>query len=363
MGFFKRGGNKAQTNGGKSGSTQAKRVTAPRTPDEFYGDDELYQAAMALDAGSWSQAAALLDVRGEDGWTDRRLSKAISLEVAADWAQTEQSGRAFAMLGVAQTTEAWEVRGNGLANTVGRDDAITFLQMLKGAKATLEAAASVDSTLAAPHVHMLPVSMGLGEPVEERRKHFDEAHARVPFHAGAVGGASQALSEKWGGDETEYIEFARWVEREAPDGHPARIAFPAAVQEGSLVAGMKAMQKGDKFGPALDGHLAKFEQEAFQSLVRLLDAIPEIAPPSLVDALNEHFYISNPLNRQAPAVNMRLLKAINNRSSKYPWRNRDEFLDRQARTIWFARAVHDFPEATDQQLVAVYLAKHSKKAA
>lgn len=74
-------------------------------------------------------------------------------------------------------------------------------------------------------------------------------------------------------------------------------------------------------------------------MVRLLDAIPAVAPRSHVEVLNHYLYISNPAEKGAVPHLTRLLRAIDSRSTDYPWGRtghktpRAEFLERQQLTI------------------------------
>ena len=317
--------------------------------DPYFGDAETRAACESLENGSWEQADALLNERNNDSWTFGKITSAASVETAQAWAADNATGRSLTVLGAAEIDAAWEVRGNGPGSSVGVFGAASFHQILGQAEETLRKAIELDDDLATPWGYLMSVGMGLGKPVEERRSYFDEAHRRDPFHSAAVSSATQALAAKWGGSSEELLEFARWVDSEAPEGHPARMALPCVYHENAFQAGFAVKAEGGNFLVGYSSYLD--DDELLESLTRLLNATPEIAPPSLVSALNYHFYVALPGQPGAEAIHMQLLKALDNRNTDYPWGSfvnktpRQEFLERQQRIVQITQQTTNLVDA------------------
>ena len=368
MGFFKRGKQEktTQPKSAKPKASQAAAAPAIKLPtkDDFRGDIELAAAADALTTGSWAEADALIDERGEDGWTERELQNIGSKvpQVINAWVDAEPSARSLSFKGRAMVDAAWDIRGGGLGSSVAFGDALTFRGLLAEADEVLVEAISLDETSAAPWAVRLPVGMGLQKDKDTMRGYFDQVHSRAPFHASAVSSMSQVLAEKWGGSEGELLEFARWAQSESPAGHPVRGTLPMAVHECGFAAAFKAKQAGitDSIHKAYSAYCGTFDEELTAGAVELLEASTEVAPPPLVSAFNLYFYHASAFTAPIPLLK-KLIVAVDNRSVDYPWgmfvKNgpREDFESYQQRTIRIIRLREENPTLGVPELATMLL--------
>ena len=330
MGLFKRTKKSASAAGLAPANTPAPStptVPAPGPPaiDPFFGDTELAAAVEALQAGDWRQAEQFLDARNDPNWTERVLRGSdIPLEVTTQWAEESPSCRSLCFKAASEIDAAWAARGSGFADTVSSGDAMVFLLRLRGAQTTLERAIEHDPSSPEPWGLMLTVGMGLGAEIEESQQRFDEAHRRMPFHTYSVRAMTNLLLEKWGGSEAQALEFARWVDAEAPADSPSRVAIGTAWYECGIMHALKRNHEGEGKGILVDmsTHLAGTgDEELFRSMARILDGLNDgVAPPAMVGALHMLLFLTGASDVDQARLVLRCVKAIDNRPSEHPWK-------------------------------------------
>ena len=123
---------------------------------------------------------------------------------------------------------AWEARGGDYADRVGRDAFELFWERLRVAEEDLARAAEMEPSDPVPWSHLLKSGRGLQVPKEELWMRYDEAQSRRPWLVETHMQLLQSLCEKWFGSDEESLEFARRIDREAPEGAAARAVLPMA---------------------------------------------------------------------------------------------------------------------------------------
>jgi hypothetical protein len=123
---------------------------------------------------------------------------------------------------------AWDARGAGYADTVGKDGWTMFLERLRRAEGDLLRAAEYDRGDAVPWSMMLISGRGLEAPKEELLDRYEQAQARHPWLLEAHLQLLQSLCQKWLGSDDEALGFARAVARDAPDGAAVLAVVPIA---------------------------------------------------------------------------------------------------------------------------------------
>ena len=326
MALFRRNKNTstpaASTRREKSGLAMAP---SPVVLDRFFGDLELAKVAAELQSGNWQRANEFLDERNDPDWTERALRNETDIgDAVYAWVEEAPSCRSLSFKGAALIAKAWEARGGGLGHTVGEKDAMTFHLLLMGADTVLDQAIELDPASAEPWGLKLTVAMGLGKEIAEAQALFDEAHKRAPFHTYSVRAMNLILCEKWGGSEEQVLEFARWVEAEAPADSPSRITLSTALYECAFVDAMKKEMAGEGRGFLMDfsAYLNNDRNdELFASMEAMLDTLGEdgIAPPHMIGALNQLLFTTGVMSARHARLTLRCLKAVDNRAADHPW--------------------------------------------
>lgn len=346
--------------------TPVKKASKPASSeqtdgiDKFHGDSELRAVDKSIAAGDWGPANKLLDSRGHDGWSLPALARDLTLDQAATGLEKDnKTARSVAAMGHGLINGAWKLRGSGAGSTVSNGAISDFHKLLLAARMLLKEAIELDDTHVFARTGLLTIGMGLNQPHEELQTTYDEIHDRDPFYAPAVWAMTNLLSQKWGGAEGQALEFARWVTAEAPAGHPAKASLPQALHDDAFIKAISVSPRRAEFLKAYAGGIDRHASELHTSLTSFLDGLPnEVAPPSHVRALNWYFYVISPIDSSGDNIIPRLLKAIDNRPSDYPWGTligkpaAVAFQERQQRAINLARA--------QQQMAATVAAELAK---
>ena len=301
----------------------------PKQCDPFCGDSELAAVVAAYSQGDWRQAEQFLNERNGDVWTERTFRANVSTFAGTlnEWHEASPSARTFTLHANQKIVEGWNARGTGMGNTVSTGAAMILHANLQTADKLADQAIALDPTTPEPWSVKITVCYGRQKGITEARRLFSEAHERSPFHAGAVAGMTQALSEKWGGSEEQVLAFVRWVNAEAPANSPARAAFPSTVYDNS---GLFAMKSGTLEGTgtyesptmARTAYLSQFDEELNRAARTLLGSLKgtKIAEPQMVQAFNDTVYsLPAPKNAEGAKLLFGLLEAINNRPTKFTW--------------------------------------------
>ncbi|MFN7973698.1 MAG: hypothetical protein U0166_15335 [Acidobacteriota bacterium] len=120
---------------------------------------------------------------------------------------------------------AWEARGGGPGETVGRERFAVFHERLDAAWSDLVRAVELDRADPTPWSHLIIVAMGLELDLDEKRRIFEEAVARGGEHRSAHAAYLGAICKKWDGSHEAMFGFARQASERNRDG---RLAFLVA---------------------------------------------------------------------------------------------------------------------------------------
>lgn len=150
-------------------------------------------------------------------------------ELFGRWVDAESDSQlAWLARGAYGVGHAWAARGRDVAERVGEDAFEVFWERLRVAEDDLLRAAEMDAGDPVPWSNLLVSGRGLQVPKEELWMRYDEAQNRRPWLVEANAQLLQSLCKKWFGSDEEALEFARRVDREAPDGAAARAVLPMA---------------------------------------------------------------------------------------------------------------------------------------
>ena len=145
------------------------------------------------------------------------------------WTQQEpESADAWLARGTYGIAQAWDARGAAYADRVDEDAWEVFFERLREAEDDLLKAAGLDPANALPWSQLIISGRGLQIPKEELRIRYDETQSRHPWLPEAHAEMLQGLCAKWSGSDEEALAFVRFIDREAPDGAPARASLAMA---------------------------------------------------------------------------------------------------------------------------------------
>ncbi|WP_416972348.1 hypothetical protein [Streptomyces sp. 4F14] len=140
----------------------------------------------------------------------------------------------------------WEVRGDGYAQDVSRDQFATFHAWLRRAEQLLIQVCAEQPAYAPAWYIRITLARGLELGTTEARRRYDRLRAHHPHVYGAQAALLQQLCPKWGGTWEEAHAFAAEATRAAPDGAPTGVLVADAHIEHWL-------SLGDRGGPYLRG--------------------------------------------------------------------------------------------------------------
>jgi hypothetical protein len=319
---------------GKGGGAAVADRHDPRTtldltrvdlPDPFLGDPELRGAYRALTSGDWSALERFLSDSSR-AWMLRPIlsGDVVDLEaVTVDrWVEHGGSHRAKvfkASIVVRDALRAWfaTVRPEG-EGAVEPDGGLMveaeerFLSQIESAEDLLYEVVAGRPTLADPWEMLLVTGRCRGLSLETLRDRFDGAHTRSTFHPGACREYLQSLSKKWGGSTTASLDFARWIEAEAPPLSPTREALPTVhIERGIFEFGI------DDLAEYL--HQPDVVRELSDGLTRLLDGLPGRAPTELLPALNAYVLALTVDSPETAQLMGDALERVGDRFTEWPW--------------------------------------------
>ncbi|GAA3747717.1 hypothetical protein HDA32_001552 [Spinactinospora alkalitolerans] len=148
-------------------------------------------------------------------------------------------------LGRTLIDEAWQIRGGGWAETVGRDRFKLFRATLANAREPLLAAAELDTADPVPWECMQWLALGLELERDHKDAIWRNIAERCPTLMSAHWGRLQVLAEKWGGSHEEMFDFARQVVDAAPAGQPLTAMLPLAHAEYLLRERRPLLESGE----------------------------------------------------------------------------------------------------------------------
>jgi hypothetical protein len=153
----------------------------------------------------------------------------------------EECADRLALAAATLTVAAWEVRGNGQADTVGDDAADRFDAMLEEADDLALAALRTVPDHPACATTRVTVGRGRGVPADDLVHRFEVARRRderlFPAHLQML----QTVCAKWWGSHEAMFDLVRQSLEVTPPGHPTTAVLP--------VAHLELMVSGDPSAP------------------------------------------------------------------------------------------------------------------
>lgn len=207
-----------------SGFVGTKKSKGSLKFDPALGDKDAEKMREELKKGGWRNSYAFLEK------TKDAQDRDFYLEALSNWSSTPpwfelwerdapDSSTKHLMEGAYLIHSAWNVRGAGLAASVGEDAARQFFDLLTDADVALHQAARLDPTDPTPWARMLITARGLQFDLEDTQQRFDEVIARDPLHRSAHSQMLQRLAAKWGGSNQLMFKFVRDRLANTPAGH------------------------------------------------------------------------------------------------------------------------------------------------
>ncbi|GAA3967249.1 hypothetical protein [Thermobifida alba] len=157
-------------------------------------------------------------------------SAQIHALLSADTAE-QDAADLLLWLGRTLIDEAWQIRGDGTADTVGPERFKLFFATLARARDPLLAAAEINPDDPVPWACLQWFALGMQLDREEKDYVWQRVIERCPTLYPAHWGRVQILAPKWGGSTEEMMEFARGSVELAPEGHPLTSMIALAHRE------------------------------------------------------------------------------------------------------------------------------------
>lgn len=275
------------------------------------GDWRALEQYLETDPGSWMFSSIVVDdtvgleTTTFQRWVDYGNSpRARTLLVAADIRDAYARRRRFEQ---AMATSPEPPSRSDVDGTIA-----VFEKALQDAENELFAIVGSNVTYPDPWVFLLQTGRGLAVELEELRQRFDNAHSRVPFRPDACREYLECLTDKWGGSLEASMDFAHWVEAQAPLDAPARAALPIAHIESGLAQGG---------GTALAQYLNHDEvvMELIPALSSFLRATSSPARTEELPVLNAYALALSADSPDTAAMLTDVFDRIGDRPTEYPW--------------------------------------------
>jgi hypothetical protein len=196
----------------------------PPPVDNLAGDPDAYRFREDLAEGRWHEFDRFFATLTDSDVRHFYVNGLANIDGRPEWIEQWVAARPDSLLPVLfsgwhRSFWAWQARGSGRAHTVKEDTWPIFQSRLVAADRELVRAAALDDRDPLPYVRSIWVAMGLSLGQEEVRRRFAEAERRAHLNIGACYAMIQATARKWGGSHDAMFAFARWVAKEAPEGH------------------------------------------------------------------------------------------------------------------------------------------------
>ena len=285
--------------------------------DRTYGDPRaaaVLEAAEAEDAGRLRDALAA----GETAEERERLSMVLASVTGRAglfdaWVEREPDrADAWMARGAHGVGWAWQARGRGGSETVGRDAWEVFFERLRRAEESLMRAVELAPEDPVPWTHLLISGRGLQVPKEEQWMRYEESQARHKWLSEAQLQMLQYLCDKWFGSDVESLEFAATVAREAPDNSPALSVVPMAHIE--IWFALHSRERGN---PDAYIHGPEVRQEIHQAAERSVYREDFPMDMTTVRAANTFAFAIHLMGGEGAA--RQLVKRIGTRRTEFPW--------------------------------------------
>ncbi len=293
--------------------------------DPFMGDERMRRAYRNLVEGDWRSLEKYLDT-SPVSWmfASAVTGETVGVETITfeRWVDYSNSPRARTLLAAANIRDAYSRRRRfeqavaASSEPPPRSDVdgtiAVFEKALQDAENQLFAIIGSNVTYPDPWVFLLQTGRGLAVDLEELRQRFDNAHSRVPFRPDACREYLECLTDKWGGSLEASMDFARWVEDQAPPDAPARAALPIAHIECGLAQGG---------GAALAEYLNNDEVvvDLIPALSSFLRATGSTARTEELPVLNTYALALSADSPETASLLTEVFERIDDRPTEYPW--------------------------------------------
>ena len=286
------------------------------TYDPCLGRTDLQAAHRALRKGDWGPAAAVLAHPGDRSVIfTGLLSEGVSTDVIRRWAETQPDSTTLALLATKLTSDAWDIRGGGMSETVADDAWPRFWEMLEHADDVVAQAISIGPPSADSWGAGIMIGVGRQLNIDLIQRRFEQCHQLQPFHANAVRAMLQARCDKWYGSHESMFQFARWVASQAPAGAPAQFAICEAHFERWRSMAATGVDQRTYFSQSNVRH------EIATVADRFLQSTPSgPAPAEYLLALNWFVYAVGSANQRPPGMMAECVARIDRRPTQNPWR-------------------------------------------
>ncbi|TWE13337.1 uncharacterized protein DUF4034 [Rudaeicoccus suwonensis] len=186
----------------------------------------------ALEKGDWRSVE---DAHGNSEDWDTRGSVAAALrrlDPIDDWVLScPRSGLAHAVRGSQLCRLAWDVRGNGKANTVDRSAWGDFFSLLRAAEESFGKAVDLEPRDPYPWSQLIWTGTGLQIPKDDVLGRFESMRRRDDGFVPGWLAITSAVAQKWSGSHTLMFDVAREGDRTLPDGNLGRVGLVRAHEE------------------------------------------------------------------------------------------------------------------------------------
>lgn len=186
----------------------------------------------ALEKGDWRSVE---DAHGnsEDWATRGSVAAALRrLDPIDDWVLScPRSGLAHAVRGSQLCRLAWDVRGNGKANTVDRNARGDFFSLLRAAEESFGKAVELESRDPYPWSQLIWTGTGPQIPKDDVLGRFESMRERDGGFVPGWLAITSAVAQKWSGSHTLMFDVARYGDRTLPDGNLGRVGLIRAHEE------------------------------------------------------------------------------------------------------------------------------------
>ena len=173
-----------------------------------------------------------LDSHEERYFYSVSMSRIMFPQALEKWTNSHpDSGDALLCYGARLLQWSWSARGYGRGAEISEAQWKEFFRRLDKTRQVLLECADKTPEDPTPWAYLIMVATWYSDSDELKFKYYEEAIARDPYNWAAHMHMIIALSEKWGGDNEEMLEFARKASRNAPTGSDLKLILVKAYIE------------------------------------------------------------------------------------------------------------------------------------
>ena len=173
-----------------------------------------------------------LDSHEERYFYSVSMSRIMFPQALDKWTNSHpDSGDALLCYGARLLQWFWSARGYGRGAEISEAQWKEFFRRLDKTRQVLLECADKTPEDPTPWAYLIMVATWYSDSDELKFEYYEEAIARDPYNWAAHMHMIIALSEKWGGDNQEMLEFARKASRNAPTGSDLKLILVKAYIE------------------------------------------------------------------------------------------------------------------------------------